>query len=49
MAEVDLPEEGGCLVMDALEMMMRLGGAEVELEVGTMQVLRARVDINRES
>ena len=43
-----LDGEGEHLGMDAPEAMMRLGGTEVGLEVGMMQVPTAQLDINRE-
>ena len=46
--ETSLTGEDGGLGMDAMEMVTRLGGLVVGLEVGMMQVPRARVGINRE-
>ena len=47
-AKISLMGEDGCLGMNAPETVTRLGGLVVGLELGMMQVLRARVSINRE-
>ena len=47
-AKIGLTGEEGGLGTDVLEMVTRLGGLAVGLEVSTMQVPRMRVGINRE-
>ena len=44
MANVSLTSEDGCLGMDALETMTRLGGTVVGLELGMVQVPRASIN-----